>query len=381
MLSRSSPKSVFAVPAGRQAAEELQVYRRAMRAAQRRWSKVITAHESQVRKLMMVEEHCRTQLKKRVMKGTRQHLRYLVNTDLMVASQVATPPSVESFVAYGIPARQITGFSVYVMGVLSADPGRMDVPLLTLMADLVSAWTVVAPSRKEAYEKLASLFQSHVRSLRPSTSATRRASMKGRRCRTSSAGRGGAAARSTVSRENAGEIVSSKHQRRVTSAAGKVLQSARRSKSHSSSSSSTSSPKTNASFVEAVTSSTSTAGASRAISSSQTSATQTEQGRRLQGSREGVSALLEDGTASMGEEELMAFRRFATVTLRQMQQALGTLIPNTPPSSNTAASEAKGRRRIHSPTKMTMAEWVPIATEEWRTLTQRQRRCYYSGKT
>jgi len=387
MQAKSSPKSVVASTTGRQAVEELQVYRRAMRAAQRRWTKEITVHESHVRKLMMVEEHCRTQLKKRVMKGTLQHLRYLVNTDLMVAAQVATPPSVETFAAYAIPARQITGFSVYVMGILSTDPGRMDLPLLTLMADLLSSWTVVSPSRKEAYEELAVLFGSHVRSSRQSTSAGRvrvaRASPSAPPVKEGKQGaprvsRGAyTAALPTGKRSNLVVTGTNKLQKRVAPALQRVRRSAHQTTRRSPPSPSTSCASASPHSAQAI--SPIPSAASDAAPAVKTPMMQTEShSRRPRDSQASAT----DGLASavaVSAAETKAFRRFAAVTLRQMRQALSSVVLDTPPSSAVGGA-GKSRQRGGSATSMTMAEWIPIAEEEWKTLTQRQRRLYYSEK-
>lgn len=147
---------------GRQAAEELQVYLRTMSAAQRRWAKEISAHESNVRKLMMAEDQHRDRLRRSVLRGTYESLKFLVNTDLLTTAQVATPPPAETFLAYGIPASQVTAFSVYAMARLYAEPDRVNVPPLTLVADLQGAWAILPPPKKAAYEQLAVIFREHI---------------------------------------------------------------------------------------------------------------------------------------------------------------------------------------------------------------------------
>ncbi|KPA78179.1 putative mitochondrial hypothetical protein [Leptomonas pyrrhocoris] len=147
---------------GKHAVEELTVYLRAMKAAQRRWAREVVAHESHVRRLMLVEEQCREKLKQQVLRGTREHLKYLTNTDLMAVSQLVSPPTVDAFLAHGIPAQQVSGFGVYAMGCVAADANRLDVPLPVLLADLSSAWAILPPTKKDAFNELAGIFRAHV---------------------------------------------------------------------------------------------------------------------------------------------------------------------------------------------------------------------------
>ena len=170
--------TALSAAASKRAVEELTVYLRAMKSAQRRWAREILAHESHVRRLMLVEEQCRDKLRQQVLKGTREHLKYLTNTDLMAVSQLVSPPSLEVFLAYGIPAEQISGFSVYVMGCLAADANRLNVPLPMLLADLSSAWAILPPMKKDAFNELADIFRAHVPPRSPVVPATPKKSGK-----------------------------------------------------------------------------------------------------------------------------------------------------------------------------------------------------------
>lgn len=151
----------------RQAVDELQVFLRTMGAAQRRWAKEISTQESKVRKLMMLEDQCRERLRRSVLRGTYANLKYLVNTDLLTAAHVTAPPPPETFLFHGIPAAQVTAFSAYAISRLWADPDRVDLPPLTLIADLQSAWFVLTPSKRAVYEQLATAFRKHIENYTP----------------------------------------------------------------------------------------------------------------------------------------------------------------------------------------------------------------------
>lgn len=155
-------KQPLAIPSQR-TVEELQVFLRAMSAAQRRWGKALAQQENRVRRLMMVEDHCREELKRNVLRSTHKNLKYLVNTDLLTtARQAPTPPPAETFLFYDIPAQQVSAFSVYAMSRLWADPERVDVPPVTLIADLQSSWAILPPAKRAAYEQLADIFRAHL---------------------------------------------------------------------------------------------------------------------------------------------------------------------------------------------------------------------------
>ncbi|CCW71801.1 unnamed protein product [Phytomonas sp. Hart1] len=150
---------VFQMSSGRQAVEEMEVFLRMMSRVQRRWTKIIANRENKVRKLMMIEGQCRDRLTRNVLRGTHANLKYLVNTDLISTAEVAAPPPSETFQLYGIPPSQITPFSVYAISRLWADPDRVDLPLLTLIADFQSAWAILPLSKKAVYEQLADTFR------------------------------------------------------------------------------------------------------------------------------------------------------------------------------------------------------------------------------
>lgn len=168
--------------AGKQAVNELQVILRTMSTAQRRWAKKIAFHENNVRKLMMVEDQCRERLKRTVLRGTYENLKHITNTDLLATAQVPPPP-VEVFLFYQVLPSQVTAFSVYTMARIIAEPERMNVSPLTLIADLLSAWYIIPPSIKLSYETLASNIRAVIEEKKRSSSgAPRQKSTRGARC-------------------------------------------------------------------------------------------------------------------------------------------------------------------------------------------------------
>ncbi|RNF17632.1 uncharacterized protein Tco025E_04864 [Trypanosoma conorhini] len=137
---------------GRQAVNELQVFLRAMSGAQRLWAKRIAAQEAKVRRFMIMEDSCRKKLRKSVLRSTNEQLKYLVNTDLLGSMEMKLPPRA-AFNAFGIPTRQVTGFSVFAMARLHASTASLsDASPIALIADLLGAWEVLPPSKKEWYE-------------------------------------------------------------------------------------------------------------------------------------------------------------------------------------------------------------------------------------
>ncbi|GET88292.1 hypothetical protein, conserved [Leishmania tarentolae] len=402
--------------AGKQAVEELEVYLRAMKTAQRRWAREIVAHETHVRRLMMVEEQCRERLKQQVLKGTREHLKYLTNTDLMAASQLVSPPSVDVFLAYGILPEQVSGFTVYVMGCLAADPNRLNVPLSILIADLSSRWAIVPPRKKEAYNELAAIFRLHLpsravdaegkdarateatiavpnRKVGGKLKATRRngasvdAGVRVRTCAPPSKPSAAATGESPVPR--------------VVRSASKQLQARRRKTTASVNAPAPplmclSSPTAAATHpfpllrsVKREQSAFKTAAGvdalagNGAISSSQFRSVAPPPQRRGRLARSAadsaaVAALTEE--LPLPDAERDAFCRFAEATLHEMEMAVS--LPLAPCNSGRRSGSFKSKR----PTKMQphrgqllMKEWLPIAAEEWARKTRRQKSFYMRG--
>ncbi|EKF38796.1 hypothetical protein MOQ_000986 [Trypanosoma cruzi marinkellei] len=140
---------------GRQAVNELHVFLRAMSGAQRLWAKRIAAQEAKVRRFMIVEDNCRKKLRKSVLRSTNEQLKYLVNTDLLGGMELKLPPRA-AFNAFHIPTKQVSGFSVFAMARLHASPALMsEISRIGFIADLLGAWEILPPSRKERYEAYA----------------------------------------------------------------------------------------------------------------------------------------------------------------------------------------------------------------------------------
>lgn len=145
----------------KQAVDELRVFLRTMCIAQRRWSREIASCESQVRKQMMEEDQCRERLRREVLRGAYDSLKYLVTTDLISSSQVPhakiTP---EAFLYFDITPDQVrTPFAVYVMGRLLSNPSRVERDLFfsfpSLIAEYQAGWAMVSPAVRQEYERLA----------------------------------------------------------------------------------------------------------------------------------------------------------------------------------------------------------------------------------
>lgn len=171
----SSLSRVYPSPmASKQAVEELRVFLRTMSVAQRRWTREIASCESQVRRLMMEEDQCRERLRRIVLRGAYDHLKYLVSTDLLSSSQegLAQPISLEQFRAYGISPSTITPFAVYVMSRLAANPSKIEgvskdekssFSFQSLIAEYQAGWAVLSPQGKAHYENLANSLQAEGR--------------------------------------------------------------------------------------------------------------------------------------------------------------------------------------------------------------------------
>lgn len=390
--------------AGKQAVEELEVYLRAMNTAQRRWAREIVAHESHVRRLMMVEEQCRERLKQQVLKGTRAHLKYLTNTDLMAVAQLVTPPSVDVFLAYGIPLEQVNGFTVYVMGRLAADPNRLDVPLPILLADFSSTWAIVPPRKKEAYTELAAIFRPHLpaRDAEPPVSLD---SGPSRRAATPKRGRQGqqhkhrspsaagkrtapravASARKQVStarrraaaRVKASEVEETFTGRAPTPESPPPAQAPRCGKRG------TATPAAAPHQAAAAAAVTAAAGGGVAEREAGPSA----RPRRPAGAlaplgladRAAVAAMA--ARLSLTGAERAAFGRFAVASLREMTAALAgdaQLLPTTGSGNGSGTGRAAVRRKstARGAPPPHMAAWLPIAAQEWAGKTRRQKAFY-----
>ncbi|KAH8619432.1 hypothetical protein ERJ75_000163300 [Trypanosoma vivax] len=138
-----------------QAVNEIEVFLRAIGETQRHWAKRIAAQEAKVRRYMMIEDHCRKKLRKSVLRVANVQLKYLVSTDPLGSMEVKLPPP-GAFNAFHIPTERVSGFSVFVMARLHVFPTLLsDVPRINFIADLLTAWEILPPSRKEAYELIA----------------------------------------------------------------------------------------------------------------------------------------------------------------------------------------------------------------------------------
>nr|CCC93390.1 unnamed protein product [Trypanosoma congolense IL3000] len=148
-------RSARALARCRQAVDELEVFLRAINETQRRWAKRIAAQEAKVRRCMIVEDHCREKLRKTVLRFTHEQLKHLVSTDPLGHVDLKLPPH-DVFEALHIPMDQISGFAVFVMARIHAFPSCiLDVPRLSAIADLLAAWEILPPSKKERYETYA----------------------------------------------------------------------------------------------------------------------------------------------------------------------------------------------------------------------------------
>ncbi|KAG5479381.1 hypothetical protein LSCM1_04641 [Leishmania martiniquensis] len=405
--------------AGKQAVEELEVYLRAMRTAQRRWAREIVAHETHVRRLMMVEEHCRERLKQQVLKGTREHLKYLTNTDLMAAAQLVSPPSVDVFLAYGILPEQVTGFTVYVMGCLAADPNRLNVPLPILIADLSSTWAIVPPRKKEAYNELAAIFRPHLPPRATdvegeAADATAAVTTRKLDRKTNASGRGtastctGAEARIPAPPPRHGRRASPKLPVRVTGKAPvpRVVRAARKRRQvrRGMETASASAPMPPSSTLSTpATATTQPSALPRSVKRKQ-SVTKTVTGvndRAVSGAlsrspfppadsrhqlrrlstlcaedKAAAAALTEELQLPVAERD--AFCRFAAASLREVALALSA--PLVSHSGNRGSGSSKRPARSQPPgVHLAMKEWLPIAAEEWVRKTRRQKSFYMGG--
>ncbi|AYU78524.1 hypothetical protein, conserved [Leishmania donovani] len=420
----AAPVTGTSSAAGKQAVEELEVYLRVMKTAQRRWAREIVAHETHVRRLMIMEEHCRERLKQQVLKGTREHLKYLTNTDLMAASQLVSPPSVDVFLAYGILPEQVSGFTVYVMGCLVADPNRLNVPLPILIADLSSTWAIVPPRKKEAYNELAAIFRPHLppraadvegndaRATEATTAVPKRrvgGTLKATRRNTAS-GDAGVRVRAHAPLPRHGRGFQPKPSAAATGkspvpqvlrSAGKQLQVQRRTATASARApvpplTSLSSP-----TAAATQPSTLPRSAKREHSASKTAACVNNragssvisrsrsqpvapppQPRRQPALRAAdkaaVAALAEE--LQLPDAERDAFCQFAEASLHEMEMALN--LPFVSPNSDRSSGSSKAKRSAKTPrggVQLVVKEWLPIAAEEWARKTRRQKRFYMRG--
>ncbi|KPI89565.1 hypothetical protein ABL78_1333 [Leptomonas seymouri] len=421
-LGRALPVA-SATAEGRRAVAELTVYLRAMKAAQRRWAREVLAHERHVRRLMLEEEQCRVKLEQQVLRGTREHLKYLVNTDLMTVSQQVSSPSVDVFLAYGVPAEQISGFSVYAMGCIAADANRLSVPLPMLLADLSSAWAILPPTKKDAFNELADIFRMHVppRAKRPeetrlktSTSAKARSTSVTRR------GRAGAQASDSTRRLKSVKSVLPAAPSRAAclKTAGSALPDAvvpARQRLHARASKknaprSRGLPKTVTplatngpreehrnpdAFAEASNISRGTPRKQR--HQRQQRGKQSPQQLHKRHVVQMEAGTMEDFARQLPEAEYDAFCNFAQESLREMELALGASIIPVSSSGNTrkgalqslamrggqrkcgsggAVAVAAHSRSLPRAVRLFMKEWLPIAAEEWIRKTRRQKSLY-----
>lgn len=163
-----------------QAVEELRVFLRTMCVAQRRWARDIATFESHVRKRMIEEDHCRERLRRVVLRGAYDQLKYLGTTDLLSCAEAGVGSSSrrllvhrlrpEIFLLYDIAPAQITPFSVYAMSRLRSNPSRLDRDLFfysssSLIAEYQAGWAMLSPIVREQYEDLAELLRSSVAKL------------------------------------------------------------------------------------------------------------------------------------------------------------------------------------------------------------------------
>ncbi|KAG5479766.1 hypothetical protein LSCM4_05774 [Leishmania orientalis] len=403
---------------GKQAVEELEVYLRAMRTAQRRWAREIVAHETHVRRLMMVEEQCRERLKQQVLKGTREHLKYLTNTDLMAAAQLVSPPSVDVFLAYGILPEQLSGFTVYVMGCLAADPNRLNVPLPILIADLSSTWAIVPPRKKEAYNELAAIFRPHLPpratdvEVEAAEATTTVAARKlGRQAKAG----GGGAATTYIGVQMPKPALPSRHGRGASpklagvttgkSSVPRVGRAARKRRQvrRGLTTASVSAPVPASSSLSALTPAATPSTALPRNPKREEVATKTATYANHRPSHSAISrsqsqpvvpphqlrrqpALRAVEKAALAEElqlpaaEWDAFCRFAETSLHGMKLALR--VPLVSHSSDSSSGSSKPKRSAKTQphgVQLFMKEWLPIAAEEWACKTRRQKSFYMGG--
>ncbi|EPY17066.1 hypothetical protein STCU_10836 [Strigomonas culicis] len=147
--------------AEKQAVEEMGVYLRTMQAADRSWERHIKGCENHLRRLMAEERHCQEALRQAVMDGATARYQML-STDLLTTAEHVQTPALSTLLANGIPARQVTPFSIYALARVTAEPERVDLPPMTLMADLQAGWSILPPYKKAAFEHIAALYRDHV---------------------------------------------------------------------------------------------------------------------------------------------------------------------------------------------------------------------------
>lgn len=163
-----------------QAVEELRVFLRMMCLTQRRWAREIATFESHVRKRMIEEDHCRDRLRRVVLRGAYDQLKYLGTTDLASSTEEGGGASTrrllshrvrpETFLFYDIAPSQITPFSVYAMSRLQSNASRVERDLFfysspSLIAEYQAGWAMLSPIAREHYEELAIELQSSVATL------------------------------------------------------------------------------------------------------------------------------------------------------------------------------------------------------------------------
>ncbi|EAN77603.1 hypothetical protein, conserved [Trypanosoma brucei brucei TREU927] len=169
---RLAMRAVRALTGGQQAVNELEVFLRAVADTQRRWAKRIAAQEAKVRRCMMVEDHCRKRLRRSVLRFTNERLKRLVSTDPLGHVEPKLPPA-SAFGAFDIPPHCVNGFGVFVMAKLHEFPSCvLDAPRVGAIADLLAAWEILPPFKKERYE-------AYAESVRDVTTATGTASSSG----------------------------------------------------------------------------------------------------------------------------------------------------------------------------------------------------------
>lgn len=377
--------------AGTRAVAELTVYLRAMKAAQRRWTREISAHESHVRRLMLVEEQYRERLRQEVLKGTHANLKYLTNTDLMAVSQFVSPPSVETFLAYDIPAEQINGFGVYVMGCLGADPNRLRVPLPVLLADLSSAWAILPPSKRDAFTELGDIFRAHV-----PPRASPATGKRNRRAAVHPTATTAKAVKATKKRAGSAATRTSAHRRlraaantetaKTTAAsqqrAGRLRSNdvVARAKAH----------RASATTIATTAAAAATAAALPLAPTASAAASTTAMGHDTTSGaarrRTGVPGRhvvqmetdeMEAFARQLPDAEYTAFCAFAHESLREMELALGaSIIPVRKQRAGRAAGVAAHSLSLPRGVSLFMKEWLPIAAEEWQRKTRRQKSFY-----
>lgn len=152
--------------AEKQAVEEMNVYLRTMQAADRSWERHIKGCENTLRRLMAEERHCQEALRQAVMNGAKARFDML-STDLLATAEHVQTPSLDTLLANRITAAQVTPFSIYALARVTAEPERVDLPPMTLMAELQAGWSILPPYKKAAFEQIAAMYGGYVRKYAP----------------------------------------------------------------------------------------------------------------------------------------------------------------------------------------------------------------------